>query len=279
MRGQVKEQGVTRIWPGGRALVGMIHLRALPGAPGWDGSMARVIERAAADAEALAAAGFDGLVVENYSDTPFFRGPVPPETVAALTAAVGAVRSVTTLPVGVNVLRNDASAALAIAVATGARFIRVNVHTGSMWTDQGLVEGRAAETMRDRASLGADVALLADVHVKHATPPAGARIEESAADAWHRGRADALIVSGTGTGAETRLTDVEAVRSRVPGAPIFVGSGTTVENVREVLAAADGAIVGTALMKDGMAGAGVDPARARALADAARAGAAPTGRR
>lgn len=266
----MKEQGVTGIWPDGRALVGMVHLPALPGAPAWDGSMARVLERAAADAEALAAAGFDGLVVENYSDSPFFRGPVPPETVAALTAAVGAVRSVTTLPVGVNVLRNDAAAALAIAVATGARFIRVNVHTGSMWTDQGLVEGRAAETMRARAALGADVSLFADVHVKHATPPAGARIEESAADAWHRGCADALIVSGTGTGAETRLADVEAVRSGVPGAPILVGSGTTVHNVREVLAAADGAIVGSALMKDGTAGAGVDPARARALVDAAR---------
>jgi uncharacterized protein len=275
----VREQGLTGLWPGGGALVGMVHLRALPGAPAWEGSMARVLDQAVADAEALAAAGFDGLMVENYSDIPFFRGPVPPETVAALTAAVGAVRSATMLPVGVNVLRNDAAAALAVAVATGARFIRVNVHTGSMWTDQGLVEGCAAETLRARMTLGADIALLADVHVKHATPPAGARLEESAADAWHRGRADALIVTGPGTGSETRLADVEAVRSRLPGAHVLVGSGTTVDNVRDVLAAADGAIVGSALMSGGKAGAGVDRDRARALVDAARAGATSAGRR
>ncbi len=103
------------------------------------------------------------------------------------------------LPVGVNALRNDARAALAIAVATGAHFIRVNVHTGSMFTDQGLIEGAAADTLRVRAALDTRVAIMADVHVKHASPPAGADIADAASDAWHRGLADALIVSGIGT--------------------------------------------------------------------------------
>jgi membrane complex biogenesis BtpA family protein len=132
----------------------MIHLPALPGAPGFGGSMERVIERATTDARSLDEAGFDGLLVENYGDVPFFRGRVPSETVAAITAALVAIRGASRLPVGVNVLRNDPVSAVGIAAATGARFVRANVHTGSMWTDQGLIEGRAAETMRTRAALG-----------------------------------------------------------------------------------------------------------------------------
>lgn len=264
-------RGLAGIWGGGvRPLVGMIHLPALPGAPGFAGSMERVLERATKDARSLDEAGFDGLLVENYGDVPFFRGCVPSETVAAITAAVVAIRGASMLPVGVNVLRNDPVSAVGIAAATGARFVRANVHTGSMWTDQGLIEGRAAETMRTRAALGCDVAVLADIHVKHATPPVGARIEDAADDTWHRGRADALIVSGSSTGTETDPDAVRAVRARVPEAAILVGSGTTVENVRVVLSMADGAIVGSALMVDGRAGAGVDPTRARTLIDVAR---------
>src|SRR5690606_17653797 len=117
----------------------------LPGAPRHTGSMEAVFDRARADATALAEAGFDGIIVENFMDSPFHPGPVPPVTVAAMTSAVGAVREVTDLPVGVNVLRNDGAAALAIAAVTGALFVRINVHAGSMWTDQGLIEGRAHE--------------------------------------------------------------------------------------------------------------------------------------
>lgn len=262
-------RGISAIWPVGRPLIGMVHLPPLPGAPAWGGSMESIIERAVTDAEALENAGFDGIIVENYSDVPFFRGPVPAETVAGLTSCVGAVREAVSLPVGVNVLRNDARAAMGIAVATRSRFIRVNVHTGSMWTDQGLIEGAAAETLRVRAALGSDVAVLADVHVKHATPPAGSRIEDAAADAWHRGRANALVVSGPGTGRETCLDDVERIRGAVPNAPVFIGSGATLGSVSGLLALADGIIVGSAVMTDGEAGAGVDPARAAAFVEAA----------
>lgn len=232
--------------------------------------MDAVVERAVADAGILASEGYDGVIVENYADAPFFGRSVPPETVAAMTRVTAAVRATTEVPVGVNVLRNDARAALAVAVATGARFVRVNVHTGSMWTDQGLLEGRAAETLRARAALAADVAILADVHVKHAVPPAGQRIGTAAADAWTRGRADALVVSGVGTGEPAEGSDVEAVRAAVPEAPILVGSGATPETVRALLDAADGVIVGSAVMRDGRAGAGIDQPRAAALISAAR---------
>jgi membrane complex biogenesis BtpA family protein len=226
--------------------------------------MDAVVARALDDTRILSEEGYDGVIVENYADTPFFGGRVPSETVAAMTRATAAVVGATILPVGVNVLRNDARAALGVAAATGAHFIRVNVHTGSMWTDQGLLEGRAAETLRARRALSADVAVVADVHVKHAVPPAGQSIGAAAADAWRRGRADALVVSGSGTGRPTAGSDVEAVRAAVPEATVLVGSGTTPETIRSLLEATDGVIVGSAIMRDGTAGAGVDRARAAA---------------
>lgn len=262
-------QGIKAIWPVGRPLIGMVHLLPLPGAPAWGGSMESIVARAVTDAEALESAGFDGVIVENYSDVPFFGGSVPSETVASMTACVHAVRRSISLPVGVNVLRNDAHAAVAIAVATGARFIRVNVHTGSMWTDQGLIEGEAAKTLRTRGALGSGVAILADVHVKHGTPPAGARIEDAAADAWHRGRADGLVLSGTGTGRATDMDDVARVRENVPSATVMVGSGATPATVRGLLELAHGVIVGSAVMAGGEAGAGIDPTRAEKFIESA----------
>ncbi|MBT8487509.1 MAG: BtpA/SgcQ family protein [Gemmatimonadetes bacterium] len=265
----VRGQGVDTLWPDHVPVIGMVHLLALPGAPRWGGSMGSVIERAFADAEALVQAGFRGLIVENYSDVPFFGGPVPAETIAAMTTVTSRIVEDVDVPVGVNVLRNDAHAAFSIAAAVGARFVRVNVHTGSMFTDQGLVEGRAAETLRLRESLQADVAILADVHVKHAVPPPGSSIGASASDAWHRGLADGLIVSGVGTGSETDLSEVEAVRRAVPEAPLFVGSGVSSETAATYLRSADGLVVGSALMHDGRAGAGVDPERAKTFMEAA----------
>ena len=124
----------------------MVHLLPLPGAPDWDGSMERVLAAAVQDATALAEGGVDGIMVENYGDAPFLPGPVPAHTIAALTNAVLEVRRAVRLPVGVNVLRNDAAAAIGICAATGASFVRINVHTGAMLTDQGWIEGAAHET-------------------------------------------------------------------------------------------------------------------------------------
>src|SRR5262249_4211077 len=154
-----------------RVIVGMVHLLPLPGAPRYGGDLEAVLRRAREDAEALVAGGVDGVMVENFGDAPFYPERVPPETVAAMTRAARAVVEVVSVPVGVNVLRNDAAAALAIAGVVGASFIRVNVHTGAMWSDQGLLQGRAHETLRQRRALGARVLILADVLVKHAVPP------------------------------------------------------------------------------------------------------------
>ena len=255
------------------SLIGVIHLQPLPGSPGWAGDFDAVLRAAEADARAYVTAGFHAVVVENFGDTPFFPGPVPPETVAAMARAGAVVRdAIGPAPaIGFNVLRNDARSALALCAACGGSFIRVNVHTGAMVTDQGLIQGQAADTLRQRHALGlaASVAILADVAVKHAAPLAAMPIDSSAADTYHRGHADALIVTGSGTGQPTPLDRLRAVREAVPGAPLFAGSGVTAASVRDILAIADGVIVGSALKAGDRLDAPVDPDRAAAFARAA----------
>ena len=209
-------------------LVGMVHLLPLPGAPRFAGSMDQVIESAVSDARALQSAGFPGLLVENFGDAPFRGDRVDPETVAAMALAIDAVRGETSLPAGVNVLRNDALAALGIAAATGAGFIRVNVLTGVMYTDQGPLVGKASELLRRRSDLAPQVEIWADVLVKHATPPHGLTADQAARDTVERGLADAVIVSGSGTGEEPDLAQAAAIAAAVPkGTRIVVGSGAT----------------------------------------------------
>lgn len=252
---------VVSLFEAGKPVVGMIHLPPLPGAPEWDGSVDEIEEEALAAAATLEAGGLDGLLVENFGDAPFYPGSVPPETVAAMARIVTAVTRESSIPVGVNVLRNDARGALAVAVTAGAGFIRVNVHAGVMFSDQGILEGRAHDTLRRRASLAAEVAILADVHVKHATPPPGQSAQDAARDLWERSGADGVIVSGPGTGKATDPEEIRAVRSAVPEAPIWVGSGADVSSLPELLPVCDGIIAGSALQEGGRAGGRPDEAR------------------
>jgi uncharacterized protein len=252
-----------------RPIIGMVHLHPLPGAPAPT-DLTDMLDAACRDALTLTSGGVDAILIENYGDVPFFPDRVPPETVAAMTRAVLEIRRVTHLPLGVNVLRNDARSALAVATATGASFIRVNVHAGAMLTDQGWITSRAHETLRTRAQINAPVAILADVLVKHAVPPWGLDVEAAARDCWERGRADALVVSGTATGAATRADRLEAVRAAVPDAPLLIGSGLNEENAAALLAHADGAIVGSALQAGGRAGGVVELQRVIRLMEVIR---------
>jgi uncharacterized protein len=233
--------------------------------------MERATAQALADAGALAEGGMDALLVENYGDVPFSPGRVEPSTVAAMAVIVAALRAaLPNIPLGVNVLKNDGRAALAVACAAGARFIRVNVHAGAVVADQGVVQSDAYHTLRDRRLLGADVELFADVQGKHAVPLAPVELEQEARDLVHRGLADALVVSGRATGEATPIADVKRVRSAVPRVPLLVGSGVTADTVGELLSIADGVIVGTFLKRDGDVRSPVDPARVRRLVAAAR---------
>ncbi len=254
-----------------KAVVGMVHLRALPGSPRWAGSMDEVVRAALHDVHALADGGADALLVENYGDVPFAAGRVDAGTVAGMAAVIAEIRKAVPLPVGVNVLKTDALSALAVATATGARFVRVNVHVGAVVADQGLLQSGAHDTLRYRRLLGVDVKILADVQAKHGVPLAPVPIEQEARDCVSRGLADALVVSGAATGEPTPMGDIKRVRGAVPDVPLLVGSGATAETVAELLSVADGVIVGTAVKRDGRLANPVDPERVRRLVQAARA--------
>ena len=254
----------------GLRLIGVVHLRPLPGSPRGRESLDGIVKAALRDARALVEGGMTALLVENFGDAPFSPGRVSPATVAAMTRCAGAIRDAFPgVPLGVNVLRNDGLAALAVAAATGATFIRVNVLAGVAATDQGMVEGIAYELMRERARLGADVRVLADVHVKHATPLGSTDPARAARDLVERALADGLIVTGVATGAPADPSEVKAVRGAAPATPLWIGSGVTPGTVSGALGAADGVIVGTALKRGGVATAPVDIRRVRALTQAA----------
>lgn len=227
--------------------------------------MDAVLESATADAQAYERGGADAVIVENFGDAPFTKDSVKAETVAAMGAAGIAIRSVVSLPLGFNVLRNDAHAALALCAACDGSFIRVNILSGVMVTDQGVIEGKAFEVLRARRALCPDVKILADVHVKHAAPLAPMPIGLAALDTVERGLADALIVSGTGTGKATDPAKALEVKQACPGVPVLIGSGASAATVQGFGDGADGFIVGSSLKRGGKLANPVDSRRVAAL--------------
>jgi len=247
-----------------KPIIGMIHLKPLPGTPGST-SLEDVLESALRDAENLVRGGVDGLLIENFFDSPFYPERVPPHIISSMTVIAWEIRKRYDLPIGVNVLRNDSEASLAIASAIGARFIRVNVYIGCVVTDQGLIQGRAHQTIRYRELLGSDVKIFADVNVKHGYTLYRVPLPQASRDTYYRGRADALILTGPETGAEASVDDLKIVREALPDAPILVGSGVNPDNVEAMLRYADGAIVGTYFKRDGVISNPVDPTRVKKL--------------
>ncbi len=268
----------AELFPVPRPLIGMVHLAPLPGTPRWAGNIDDVIKRAMDDARILAEEGIDGIIVENFGDSPYPAGRVHPATISAMTIGVlavhGVVREVdqeSRIRVGINVLRADVIAALSIAASTGAAFVRTNVLTGALVTDQGIIEGTAYEALRERRLLGIGTPIFADVMSKHAYPVgAGVVMELEARSTAYRGLADALIVTGDETGAATSADDLRRARAAVPDRPILIGSGLDAGNAGELLPLSDGAILGTALKVDGVTEAPVDRDRVREMVGLAR---------
>lgn len=258
-----------------RPLLGVVHLPPLPSSRGHR-SMAAVLERALADARAYADGGFDGVVVENFGDAPFHKGtrddPAPPDAVAGLAIAAARIVADIGLPVGVNCLRNDGMAALGVAAATGARWVRVNVLAGAYVTDQGVIEGEAARLAAYRRQLGWQGMLLADHLVKHAAPLAPVDAAAGAKDVAERSGADGIVLSGRRTGEPVDLALLATVRAAVGGFPVWLGGGLSLANAAALWPACDGAIVGTACKRDGRVDQPVEPARVRALRAACPAG-------
>ena len=251
-----------------KLFIGVVHLKPLPGSPRWHGDIENVINNAIIDAMAYDRGGAHALFIENFNDAPFAKGHVGPETVAAMCAVGRAIKERVKIPFGFNVLRNDVKSALALCAATGGSFVRVNVHCGAMLTDQGIIEGDAYGTLRYRHQICPNVKILADVHVKHASPLADSPIGDDAREIIERGMADGVIVSGIGTGYATDFADVEMVARAVPHAKIFIGSGVNTHNVSEYMRHAHGVIVGSSLKFNGRLSAHVDQKRVAALAKA-----------
>ena len=248
-------------------IIGVIHLLPLPGTPCSTHTFQGVLERALLDAQALISGGVQMAILENFGDAPFVRGSVEPHIVSMMTVIAVKIREMG-IELGINVLRNDARSALAIAVAVDAKMIRINVHTGAAWTDQGLIQGDAYQTLLYHKRLTADVSIAADVMVKHATPAGTRSLLDAAKDTLYRGRVDHIIVTGTATGATVDIEELRRLRFALPDASIWIGSGVSLDNVREVMTCADGAIVGTYFHEDGDLLKPLDSKRVRALLDA-----------
>lgn len=240
-------------------IIGMIHLKALPGSPQYEGSLSQVIEDAVKSAVILEAGGVDAIMMENFNDVPFARDRVDSTTVAAMTACAVAVRRSIKIPLGINVLRNDGLSALSVALVSGATFIRVNILSGARITDQGITESSAYELMRERHRLGAShIKVLADVDVKHSVPFSEMDVGQETEDLVKRSLADGIIVSGSGTGKPVDSTKLARVMEVIGQTPVMLGSGVTIDGLKNLPKEVSGIIVGTALTSDANGVIGID---------------------
>lgn len=252
-------------------VIGMLHAPPLPGSPDYRGSMSSIRHSILRDAESLVAGGVDGLMLENFGDSPFIPGRVSAVTVAAMTSLATDLRWRFEVPLGINVLRNDGQSALAVAVACGASFIRVNVLCGARVADQGLIQAIAHDLLRDRANLDANsIRIWADVDVKHSVALAERPLEFEVRDLIERGKSDAVIVSGTATGQPTELATLRIVKAAAENTPVIIGSGVTAETIHLLAPYADAMIVGTSIKQDGLAKNPVDLERVKAVVQAVK---------
>ncbi|HET7225317.1 MAG TPA: BtpA/SgcQ family protein, partial [Candidatus Eisenbacteria bacterium] len=258
---------VERTFGAPRALVGMLHLGALPGTPRAARPLEAVIAHAVAEARVYRAAGFHAVMIENMHDRPYLRGAVGPEIVAAMTAAGREVRRETGLPLGVQVLAGANREALAVALACGAAFVRVEGFVFAHVADEGLIEASAGELLRFRRAIGAtDVRIYADVKKKHASHALTADVDiADTARAAELFLADGIVVTGTSTGRAADPAELRAVRDAV-ALPVAVGSGLTADNLARY--DADVLIAGSWVKRGGLWSNALDPARVRALARA-----------
>jgi membrane complex biogenesis BtpA family protein len=243
-----------KIFNNAKPVIGMVHLPALPGTKINELSLSKITRKAIQDSQALEQGGVDGMLIENYNDIPFSKNSVEPHIVSAMTIIVNAIKNEVNIPCGINVLRNDWRSAIGIASVTGLKFVRVNIFAGAMITDQGVIEGdlKASIEYRDRIAPG--LKILADVWVKHGVPlkPKGrVSIAQAAKDTVYRGLADALILTGEGTGEPVNLNELKTVRKAVPDRPIFVGSGINPDNIFKYIPLANGFIIGTYFKRGG----------------------------
>ncbi len=253
-----------------KPVIGVVHLPPLPGSPLYKGDMRYIVERALKDAVSLIENGVDGLIIENFGDKPFTKSRIPREGFALMAIILSKIVEFSKVPVGVNVLRNDALSAMALAYVTGCEFIRVNVYTDTVVTDQGVIEPIAWRLLNYRKRLNTRVYVFADVLVKHGKPLVNLSIEEAVKNAGYRGLADAVIITGPETGSPVEPKVLRRAKRVIGEVPIIVGSGVNPQNVIELLSIADGVIVGTYFKKEGVTENPVEGERVRKLVSIVR---------
>jgi uncharacterized protein len=244
-----------------KPIIAMVHLPGLPGRPRHDrrAGMRPIVDAVARDLAALQEAGVDGLLFCNEGDLPYQIG-VGPEAVAAMAAVIGAVRRQISRPFGVNLVW-DPVASLAVARATGASFVR-EVITGVYESDLGIMRPDFGSIGAYRSGIGAEpVALFANITPEFASSVGCRTIAQRARSAVYLG-VDALLISGAITGEQTDLAQLRDAKAAVPGTAVLANTGVTAASVPDVLAVADGAIVGTSLKAGGVTWNPVDPVRA-----------------
>ncbi|MGY4690888.1 BtpA/SgcQ family protein [Salibacterium sp. K-3] len=248
-----KPNYIETIFGTDQAVLGMIHLQPLPGAPHYDGnSLDAVYDFAAKDIEAYHKAEVDGLILENAWDLPFAKPEnIGMETVAALSSVGARLRQITDLPIGVNCLANGVVPSLAVARSLDAPFVRSNQWVNAYIANEGFVEGASADALRYRSAIkGENIKVFADVHVKHGSHSivADRSLEEQTRDAIFFD-ADVLIATGNRTGDETDTTEIKTIKNNTE-LPVIIGSGMTKDNVRKILPLCNGCIVGSSLKEE-----------------------------
>jgi membrane complex biogenesis BtpA family protein len=259
-----------RIFGTVKPVIAMLHFPALPGRPLHDraGGATRLTDVVGRDLAVLQDAGVDGVMFCNEADYPY-QLHVGPEIPAAMAAAIGSLRAEVRVPFGVNILW-DPAASLALARATGARFIR-EVLTGVYESDLGMIAPAIGEIAGYRSMIGADdVALFDNIQPEFASAVGGRGVAERARGAAFLGM-DAILISGPAAGVQFEMSDLRRAKDAVPETPVIANTGVRADRIAEIFEVADGAIVGTSLKVEGVTWNPVDPDRARRLMDAARA--------
>jgi uncharacterized protein len=256
---------IASIFGAPRALIGVIHVGALPGTPGSRQSVAEIVEAAAVEARTYAAAGFHGLLIENTHDRPYLKGSAGHEITAAMAVIGTEVRRSAQLPLGIQILAGANSAAMAVAHACDASFVRVEGFVFAHVADEGVIEAGAGELLRYRRAIGAErIRVFADIKKKHSAHAITADIDiAETARAAEFFQADGVIVSGVATGRPTDPDDVRAVSAAV-AIPTLVGSGCAPDNMSS-FASADALIVGSSVKEGGQWCNRLDEERVRAV--------------
>jgi len=259
-----------RIFGVQKPVIAMLHLPALPGRPLHDraAGVDAAVDAVGQDLEALQSAGVDGVLFCNEADLPY-QLQVGHEITAAMASVIGQVRGDVRVPFGVNILW-DPIASLAVARATGARFIR-EVLTGVYESDLGMIEPNIGEISAYRTAIGGDdIALFDNVAPEFASAIGSRTVAQRARGAAYM-RMDAVLISGPAAGVPFEMSDLQQAKEAVPDTPVIANTGVRAERIAEIFAVADGAIVGTSLKVDGDTWKPIDPDRANRLMEAARA--------